>query len=174
MLKSFCQKYLSSSAEKFVIADSATLKVYMRIALYIWNLDTGHQHPAGSKISGSCCPLPSSWKFNPVVTDNVTIDQDSECKLIHCFHTLESIFGPTMVSIYIDASPKNTCSHENSKVLQRLSLCTNLDSQSNNVGHLASTGRMERLPKILCNTTSKDAGKRLLWDYFHNVFSVMV
>jgi hypothetical protein len=33
---------------------------------------------------------------------------------------------------------------------------------------------MERLPKILCNITSKDAGKRLLWDYFDNVFSVMV
>jgi len=126
-----------------VIADSATLKVYTRIALYIWNLDTGHQHPAGSKISGSCCPLPSSWKFNPVVTDNVTIDQESECKLIHCFHMLESIFGPTMVSIYIyiyiDASFKNTCSHGNSKVLQCLSLRTNLDSQSN-VGTLQAQG----------------------------------
>jgi hypothetical protein len=79
-----------------------------------------------------------------------------------------------MVSIYIDASSKNTCSREKSKVLQCLSLCTNLDSQYNSVGHLASTGRMERLPKILGNTTSKDAGKRLLWDYFDNVFSVMV
>lgn len=78
------------------------------------------------------------------------------------------------IYIYIDASFKNICSHENSKVLQSLSLRTNLDSQSNNVGQLASTGWMERLPKILCNTTSKDAGKRLLWDYLDNVFSVMV
>jgi hypothetical protein len=43
------------------------------------------------------------------------------------------------IYIYIDASFKNTCSHGNSKVLQCLSLRTNLDSQSN-VGTLQAQG----------------------------------
>lgn len=172
VLRSFCQKYLFSSAEKCVWLQ--TLQHWRSAALYIWNLDTGHQHPAGSKISGSCCPSPSSWKFNPVVTYNVTIDQELECKSIHCFHVRKHLWPNHGIYIYTLMPLSRIPATMRTQKSFDVSLCTNLDSQSNSVGHLGSTGWMERLPKILCNTTSKDAGKRLLWNYFDNVFSVMV
>ncbi len=65
--------------------------------LCIWNLDTEHQHPAGSKIFGSDCPC----SFQLEVQSSCHQQRHSQSWIVmqitHCFHMSRSIFGPTLL-----------------------------------------------------------------------------